>query len=418
MTIRTYQYRVQAVVVGGTVISESITDNLNLDSFVGPAASVSDTLSFVEFATFFILPGNGLNIVQELGLTEEVTIFGYEQVEDTLGVTDAASETHPTSESKVDNLLLQEEVIFSYGVRNFIVEDVVGITDSLAQAIPLNITDVLGVTDDVSRFTFRITDANVVTDLAEWGYGKDASNDLGLTHLAEKTQRLRKAMSDTSIVSHSVAWFVESPCAKLQFKTFHGSGGIEPQSAKLNYKSPFLFQSLVDGTIVQLRSPETDDRRRISFNRTNRNFFDGSLDLFADPSWITEERQLYTIVSTKRADLDTLFTFLSDNLGLEIILKDWRGVTWVVVVTNPGEVYTEDGDGRWTLDFEVAGTAIDGEWAFQPLPITDDASRAGSVYRRAGSDTVSLLDSVGRNYDEAVPTDDVGLSDIATFTIV
>ena len=90
MTIRTYQYRVQAVVVAGTVITESITDNLGLDSFVGPAASVSDTLAFVEFATFFILPGGGLQVEHEMGFTHEVRVFGHHQVEDCLGVTAAA----------------------------------------------------------------------------------------------------------------------------------------------------------------------------------------------------------------------------------------------------------------------------------------------------------------------------------------
>jgi hypothetical protein len=111
-------------------------------------------------------------------------------------------------------------------------------------------------------------------------------------------------------------------------------------------------------------------------------------------------------VGQKRADLESLYTFLQDNLGREIIIKDWKGVTWVVVVTNPGDLYTEDSEGYWTLNFEVEGSAFDGEWFFSFLNLDETLSRAGSIYNRSASHGTVVTDNVGRHYDvDGDPTD-------------
>jgi hypothetical protein len=92
-------------------------------------------------------------------------------------------------------------------------------------------------------------------------------------------------------------------------------------------------------------------------------------------------------------------------------------VTWNVVITDPGQLYAEDQEGYWTVDFEVVGEALDGEFVPQELALTHEVSRAGSIWTRSVEDTVVLTDSVGRNYD----MDDVGhdtyLNDTATFTV-
>lgn len=419
MTIRTYQFQVQALVTasGGVDVSRSVEHAAVVtdEAFVGEQRSVEDVITFLDEAAWFVLPFDGVTASNALDLEQIVHVFGWESVEDELNLAEDLGVLQPFTRDRESVLTFEDTVEYRYGIRNLTIEDDLGLTDTAATTLPLQITQNLDLTDQALWLVLE--DQLNLTQLAEWGYGIDVIDDLDLEQEAEKDQDLNKTLGHTDVVTQAAAWFVENSCARFQFKTYHGTGGVAPQLAKLNYQSDFLFQSLKDGEVLTLRNPETDDRRRYSFNRTNRRYFDNSLDLYADDSWVTEQSQIYTIVANKRENLDLLFAFLMNNLGLEVLVKDWRGVTWRVIVINPGEVYTEDAEGRWTLDFEVVGTAIDGEYVFASVGLADDVSRAGSIYLRSGTHAGLVTDSVGRNYDEDVPEAALGFGSDATFTI-
>jgi len=257
-----------------------------------------------------------------------------------------------------------------------------------------------------------------LTDSAEWGFGYDASNAFGFTVSTTVNKVLNPEISHALGLNQAVTYYVESSCARKTHNMFHGLGGTAPSAKKPQYKNTLFLQSFATGEVLQLRNPESDNTRRIAFNRVNRTYFDGSSDIFSGVGDAVEESQLYTITAVKRTDLDFLMDFLSNELGREILLKDWRGVSWRVVVTNPGEVYTEDNEGYWTLNFDVEGVALDGEYAIQQLGLSQELGRNGSIWTRQGVETF-VTDTVNVNFNRPrqVSSGSI-LLDSASFTIV
>jgi len=397
MTIRTYQYQVQVLVTpsSGTTFTRTAADT----SIVNDAVEVSVNAQFLDvdqpiedldqFVTWLLDFGGVATVEDELSLTEEVNVFGYEQAEDDLALSDAASYTGPESRSPFHNNILSDQVEYGYLVRTFDIEDDVDLDQQASVTFILTVEDSNILTQEAFH-SFVVDDDLNLTQTVSWGYGYNAETDLDLDGVAGVDLVLNQVIVDDEVVEQAMTYFLESRCARHSFNSFHGEGGKEPLDKPLSYRSKFLIQSLDDGTIVQLRNPEMDDRRRYSYNRVNRNYYDNTLDLYADDSWVTEQRQLYTIVATKRDDLDTLWAFLQDNLGREVLIKDWKGQSWIVVVLNPGEVYTEDQEGYWTLDFEVEGERWPGEYVVDFLELTDELSRAGSIYTRQTSDGITF----------------------------
>lgn len=415
MTIRTYQFAVTVLQTGSNTITRTVEQDLGLTDWTGPPIkSVSDTLELQDFATFNILPFDGYAVQQDLGITDLASSMLHQDTSNDLGLSQSATYTlAKLAQSVAQSLGITDAVVFGYKVRNLSIAQDLGLTDEVGLAYDANISQSLGITDYASWTDIR-QDLGL-TDVAEWGYGFDVEQDLDLEQLAEFNQILKKSITHGPIIEQAVAWYIEDRCARFEFKQFHGEGGVAPADKKLNYSNTFHIRSLDDGTLVTLRNPETDDRRRTAFNRVNRSFFDGTADIYTDDNWVTEDTFIYTLTAIKRADLDTLQTFLQDNLGREVLIKDWRGVTSRVIITNPGEVYTEDGEGYWTIDFEVVGDELEGEFVFDVDIVSDDVSRAGSIWVRSGTDSNIVSDRVFRN-DRSVK-ETLGLTDGASFTI-
>jgi hypothetical protein len=401
MTIRSYETRGQVLYTLAT----------------GTPASASNAMGLLQEVQLDHQFGGAIAMDAGLALEQDVDVFGYEYPASEMGLTQTVT-YHNTTVAPVmqaTGFNLQSEATFKYGVRNLSVESVMGLTQSANTTKEYSVTTVMGLTQEAFR-SYTPSNDLALTNIVEWGYGFDAESILGLVETLEFDQVLNKSMTESLDLEQAVAWFIENPCARYQFKQFHGTGGVAPQDQKLNYTNTFLIQSLDDGQVVELRNPETDNRRRYAFNRVNRRFLDGTPDVYSDDNWVTEQTQIYTIVALKRADLDTLFTFLLDNLGREVLVKDWKGVTWIVIITNPGEVYTEDGEGRWTIEFEVVGESVDGEYLVEHMGLDSDLSRAGSIYTRQTASTDGLTTRVLR---EPFPIDaGMALSGAASFTIV
>lgn len=420
MTIRSYQYQVQVLVTSSSssTINKTVTDALGLtdEAFTDAKfVSVGDTINFQEFAGAVLLFGGVSPFSDDLGLTDTAKAFGYETVVDTIAMTDEVDGQGPINLSRQDSLFLEEDVEVRFFVRNLSVSDDLSMTDKVSLVLPIEVIDTIVMTDIAPWVAI---DTIVMTDVAEWGYGVEVEDSFTLSETLDLIQNLNRGLSDSNILSEAVTYWVESRCGRYEYQQFHGSGGVPPQDLPLSYDSQFLIQSIDTGQVVQLRNPETDDRRRYAFDRVNRNLFDGTIDLFADPNWAVEQSQVYTIVANKREIIDTLWDFLQDNLGREVLIKDWRGQNWRVIITNPGEVYTEDGEGYWTIDFDVVGVRVDGEFGFDFIELTDELSRAGSIWTRSGTDTVVLSERVNQTYDLGVEDDASTMDDTATFTIV
>jgi len=405
MTIRSYQYRLQVL---ATVpdLNKTVTTNLNLvsegedgvrrfaSSTLGPIGTglFQTALYEVQLASIYI-PSS------ELGLSSEAVAVNFPGVESELGLgsvvsVDVLATKEPQSQLE---LSMTSVATFTYGVRNLSADQELALSSVAARIYEPSPQTIITFLSEACRLFTGESDLALVGTACHLFFEGESDLDLTSEVLVNKT--LTQNVEHSDVVTQAVAWFVEKPCNRLNFMRMHGEGGAEHEAKRLQYSSTFLLQSIDDGTIVQLRNPEMDDRQRYAFNRINRNFFDGSPDVFVDDNWVTEQSQTYTIVANKREKLDELFTFLQDNLGREVILKDWKGTTWVVIITNPGTLYTEDGEGYWTLDFDVEGSAFDGEWFITRLGLTDENSRAGSIFNRVGSHTLDTEQLLGRAYD-------------------
>ena len=423
MTIRTYQYAVTVLVTpsSGSDVTRSVAQALGLSDAVSEAVFgviVEQDLGLSDLADQQIDLGGQNNLAQALGLSDEAISTMHPHVQQGLGLSDVAASAIAQLEKSVSHSLgLLDEGLYRYGVRNLIVDQDLGLSDSAGQVVQEAITDNLGLTDYAS-WTDIVQDLGLSDD-SEWGYGFDASNSLGVSDLAEVDQILIQDIAQDAGIVQAVAWYVESSCSRFEFKQFHGEGGVAPAEERLTYDSQFLLQSLDDATIVSLRNPETDDTRRTAYNRVNRSFFDGTPDIYVESDWAVQDSQLYTLTATKRADLDSVQTFLLDNLGRDILLKDWRGVTWRVIVTNVGDPFTEDGEGYWTLEFEVEGNETDGEVALQMLGVDQEISRAGSIWTRTATNDLGVTQATVVNIVYAKgETDNVGLTDNATRVVI
>lgn len=402
MTVRVYQ----------------VTGQVLYTLFDGTAGVAESEMALSQEVSFQTLPSGIIFFDAGLALEQEVDVFGLITMppEDTeMALTQTVVASYPKRPTTLDKFGLEQEVDWRYGTRNISVEHVMGLTQDLRLSVPISVETVMGLTNEASRHTLPVDEELNLQSEVDWGYGKDAITELGLVEILEFDQILNKSGDANMGLEQAVAWFMESPCIRKQFQSFHGSGGVAPAQPKLNYTNTFLIQSIDDGTIVELRNPEMDNRRRYAFNRVNRTFFDGTPDIYSDDSWITEQTQIYTIIALKRDDLDTLFTFLLDNLGREVLVKDWKGVTWIVIITNPGEVYTEDGEGRWTIEFEVVGEPIDGEFVVNQMRLDDDLSRAGSIYTRLAESADGLTQ---HSFPQPLPIDSgMGMVGAASFTV-
>ena len=422
MTIRSYQYQIQALVTPSS--GSSITRNVEHATVVSQAVegavnaeytNAESVLDIEQFVSNEIELG-GISFVEaELNLQQDVKVFGYEYPVSELDLTQETDVVFPLSLNAKNDLFIAQSVVGRRAVRNETLEDELSLGQVASRVREFSVTSALNL-EQYGDFTFVWSELDL-THTAEWGYGYDVESELDLDSLVDKDQLINRSLEHGSVVEQAAAWYVENRCNRYKFKSFHGEGGVVPRTRNVNYTNTFLLYSQKDGEILELRNPEMDNRRRYSYNRVNRSFFDGTLDVFTDENSVTEQRQLYTIVAIKREKLLALHDFMVNNLGLEVWLKDWKGVTWNVVILNPGEVYTEDGEGYWTVDFEVVGVPYDGEPVFTSLGVEDEASRAGSIYLRSGTGVLALEGRANRYYDIDQTTDATGLAGAASFTI-
>lgn len=425
MTVRTYKYRGQALVTkGGSNISRSVTDAMTLDdeaiavgfkvasdpmtfaetaafTIEGNESSITDTLVLEETAVGFVQPSGTDSFFDELEFVETILALPYADASDDMDLTDTAEAQVPISRSQNDPMALQDEVIPRFFILNKSIEDDLTFIDSAGRIQEYSVSDLLDLEDLIP---FLGADVLSLVDVVEWGYSKDIEDELTLSEDIIANVDLNKGVLEDLGLTDSLGYYYESPCFRYERNDFHGSGGEAPTVNAVEYSNKFSITSLEDGTIIQLRNPETDDTRRVAFDRVNRNLFDGTPDIYADPNGAVERTQLYTIVATKRDTLDELWDFLQVNLGLQVIIKDWKGVSWLSIITNPGEMYVEDQEGYWTLAFEVVGVRTGQEYVVEGVDLTEEISLAGSIYNKPV-------------VDDSDPESNFDLDDDADFTI-
>ena len=232
------------------------------------------------------------------------------------------------------------------------------------------------------------------------GRGIVATSELSFTHELLSFSDFIRVLTDADVVEHAMTYYIDNGCNRKQYARFMGEGSAEElDEQRMVFDASFVLESIADGTVLILRSPETDDGDRLGFNRINRETRGGELNVFSDPNWAEVNTLLFTVTALPGGKgncpdtLESLLTFLQDNLGKEIYLHDWTGTSWQGVVIRPDEAATEDADGYWTVTFEFEGVASDGGVPNSNMNISQ-ALGMNADWNRVFSDTLVLTQAV------------------------
>lgn len=346
----------------------AISDTMSLisDGSGGTVDEVFEDLGIIDDVQAVLFVGDIHNIVDELGLTDEVTggNSDVQTVEDELGLTDSVSVIGPIYVEVHDYFNVTDNAVGILGMP----------------WLPLEVEDVLGLTDRAARGWYATASSTmnlvstawisyVVYQAINWSQtaavGKSKlipDEELDLEQSVILNADWRRSCEHTGILQDAVTYWMDSPCARKRYTPFEGEGGTMPDVGLQTRSSHFTLETVTGPySMVVLRNPEIDDRDRLGFNRVNRETRGGELEIYSDPVWAKVNTLLFTFVALKPTIIEGVQDFLLATLGQEIKITDWRGIVWKGVITTPGESATEDQDGWWTFTFEFEGEPYEGQ---------------------------------------------------------
>jgi len=371
------------------LFSVGTTLSLNDSGGYSQGLLIEDEIAFADTAADFLFPGNVHSCADDLGLTDSVDgdNANVDGGSNNLNLTDSVTFIGPRYVSVHTTLGLQQTAQGSLGVPwvPFEIEHSLGLTQIAGRGIPLAVSNAITLVQQAYRLLPVTTTLSFVQTVIG-GKGQDTPEDgLNLSHSVVVNGSFLRDATHGNILSHSLTYFIDGPCARKQYNRFQGEGdGAGIDERPLLFSSDFVLESLTGAKqTVRLRSPEMDDRDRLGFTRVNRETRGGELNIYSDPAWPKINTLLVTLTALKQDKVEELQDFMLDTLGQQIKLHDWKGRCWIGVITTPGDVATEDDRNAWTVSFEFegepyAGQAIDDRLAFEqsvlPIgPVDEDA---------------------------------------------
>jgi len=403
----------------------------------GQFSFATNTLALTDTVLFLNDAGSRQAIFDTLALTDEANAPQHPFITDVLAFTQVGR----PSIWNID--LLQDIFLHDHvGTCSGAPWSAISITDTLefvdvaGQAWPVTVTDPITFSDLVETSTAPDGGGHFI-DFAQSvsaGLGYELTSELVFTHVIQSFSDFLRSATDANVVEHAMTYYIDSGCNRKQYARFVGEGTAEGlNEQRLVFDASFVLESISDGTVLILRSPETDDGDRLGFNRINRESRGGELNVFSDPNWAEVNTLLFTVTALPGGKgncpdtIESLLTFMQDNLGKEIYLHDWTGTSWRGVITVPDEAATEDADGWWTVSFEFEGIASEGgvpqsslsitqtmtmnaDWnrsLSDTLVIEDTAHAGGSIYLSL-ADTLSIADTITGTQEITVLHDNHG----------
>jgi len=343
------------------------------------------------------VPSSVLNFVQ----TVDTGLF--QNLEDDLNLTQDIVKIGPINVALPQHLGIRDAVSFCFGAPWAAIEiehDLNLTGDNARRGIDLVASNTLALTDVGARIHPIDSDLNF-QQFVSVGIANITNSIMLLTDVVQTENEFIRSLSDTDFIEDATAYFIDNPCVTKQYNRFEGSGpasGIPEEP--LTFNANFMLETLSGPKEkLYLRSPETDDRHRIGYTRINRETRGGELSVYQDPNWPSIDTLLFTIVALSDGKgncpdkINDLLDFFQTNLGIEIMLHDWEGISWRGIITTPNEVAVEDRDGWWTMTFEFEGIQLDGSQGDQELTISDSVL-LNADWGRSLSHDIGLTDEI------------------------
>ena len=341
---------------------------------------VSDTMTLFSGLVEFLAVDDFKPIAHSLGLTQAVISGSDRTVVDPMSLTHEVIFAGPRAFSIGNPLGIHDSVSYCNGApwETIEIEHIISFVQAARKGVPLSVANTLALTDEAARVDSTSHFVSFVQTVSA-GIGKFVFNILEMNHQLNSESIYGRTLTHDDLLQDAMAYYVITPCSTKQYNRFEGSG---PESgipeAPLTFDANFVLETLSGNKVkLQMRNPETDDKQRIGFSRVNRETSGGELNVYSDPAWPKVKNLLFTIVAISDGKgncpdkLTDLMDFLQTNLGLEVLIHDWEGISWRGVITTPNEVATEDRDGWWTFSFEFSGEDLDGSQGDQNLAISD-----------------------------------------------
>jgi hypothetical protein len=351
-------------------LPRSASHTINFVSLGGRVRSgnISATLSLTGIAAFFNLVADRAPVGNELNLTHEVQVAGFDTLEHDLGLTQTVNAQYPIRVSVTQLLGLTQHTSTPH--RQFVEHDL-GITDFLNTPLtPQSVSHTLNFVQNAP--IGRVDQSLNLTHQVSFGFSQHIRHDLGLTDQLDRTGLWVRSVEHSNILGHALTWLEDTPCGRKQYTPFQGESTItsdvaapsddlqDPQGDTGNFALYTPYLGVATNRVV-LRNPELDNRDRNAYNRVNHETRGGKLVVYSDPNWPKVRTMVVTIIGLTETQVDDMQDFMTDTLGQEIGLTDWEGRLWKGFITNPNEPAVQDGKASWTVTFQFEGEMLDVE---------------------------------------------------------
>jgi len=340
------------------------TTQFYLSVFLVDQTNVNDDIDFSDDVVFTLLISDRQVPEDILAFQQDVFVPSHPHVQQTI-IFSQNARSSILNHNIIQRLFLLQHVKPCFGAPWIPIEidDVINFQQFAGQDFPFILSDNIIFVQDVDFVDSVVGDGHIL-DLqqsVQAGRGYEIQSQLEFIHNIQSESDFLRVVEHMNVVEQSMTYYMDDPCFIKTYNQFVGEGVGDPiPDQGLLFDSSFVLESIEDGTQLVLRSPETDDQDRLAFNRINRETRGGELNVFSDPEWGKVNTLLFTITAlTDGGDcpdiIEQLIQFFLDNLGHEIFLHDWTGISWKGVVTTPDEIAVEDSDGYWTISFEFEG---------------------------------------------------------------
>jgi hypothetical protein len=363
--------------------TEIIESEMNLVSTLSRVkeANASNAMSLAQDIVYFHIPNDFFPMSSTINFSQQVDF-------------EAGFYYH-----LIQNLAFTQQVSWQ-GPRYFYINTYLSFLNGDASAVhgcpwlPVEFEDDLNLSSKINR-TYEYTANNVMTLTSDMyrkqtpestlnlsqslAYGKTKGlvpTELDFEQAVKVNGIYLRSFEHSSVVGHSLTYFVDAACGDKQYAPFIGESTISNAPSPPSSGEPIVqgdptitrFKLVYPGLAVptdsvELRAPELDNIDRVAYNRISRETRGGKLTVFADPNWPQVQTVIVTFIGLTSTEKDDLLSFFVSHIGEQIGMEDWEGREWIGVITTPNEAAVQDGKdctGRgWTITFEFEGVLVD-----------------------------------------------------------
>ncbi len=371
-----------------------IESEMNLASVLSRVleANASSTMNLVQDHDLLWVEQERLTVNTAINFAQQADwwVDGYHNITHDLGLTSQAFWIGPRFANVLHSIPFFSAAT---GIRGtpwapVLVGHTLNLLSTVGLSYLLDTSSVITMTQDMYRGEVVESSMSLAQSLESGKLIGMPPTEIALAQTVNLTGTFTRTLEHTSVVGHSLTYYIGTACNYKQYTPFIGESTISNAPTPPASSEPFVthdpavtrfkltYPAISAPTDeVELRAPELDNIERIAFNRINRETRGGKLTVFADPNWPKTQTIVATFIGLTQTEIDNLLDFFVTHVGAEIGMQDWEGREWIGVITTPNETAVQDGascTGRgWTITFEFEGVLVENYARGDKLDLAD-----------------------------------------------